>query len=96
MGKPRRLKLSRQKGARLPQDAVVVARPTKWGNPYRPDKLTRAEAVANYRRDLLAGKLKVSVADARRELAGHDLACWCSLDGPCHADVLIEIANAKR
>ena len=96
MGKPRRLKLSRQKGARLPQGAVVVARPTKWGNPYRPDKLTRAEAVANYRRDLLAGKLKVSVADARRELAGHDLACWCSLDGPCHADVLIEIANAKR
>ena len=96
MGKPRRLKLSRQKGARLPQGAVVVARPTKWGNPYRPDKLTRAEAVANYRRDLLAGKLKVSVADARSELAGHDLACWCSLDGPCHADVLIEIANAKR
>ena len=96
MPKPRRLKLSRQKGARLPQGAVVVARPTKWGNPYRPDKLTRAEAVANYRRDLLAGKLKVSVADARRELAGHDLACWCSLDGPCHADVLIEIANAGR
>jgi len=96
MPKPRRLKLSRQKGARLPQGAVVVARPTKWGNPYRPDKMTRAEAVANYRRDLLAGKLKMSVADARRELAGHDLACWCSLDGPCHADVLIEIANAKR
>ena len=47
MPKPRRLKLSRQKGARLPQGAVVVARPTKWGNPYRPDKLTRAEAVAN-------------------------------------------------
>ena len=96
MGKPRRLKLSRQKGARLPQGAVVVARPTKWGNPYRPDKMTRAQAVANYRRDLLAGKLKVSVADARRELAGRDLACWCPLDGPCHANVLIEIANAKR
>ena len=96
MPKPRRLKLSRQKGARLPPGAVVVARPTKWGNPHRPDKMTRAEAVANYRRDLLAGKLKVSAADARRELAGHDLACWCSLDGPCHADVLIEIANAKR
>jgi uncharacterized protein DUF4326 len=96
MPQPRRLKLSRQKGARLPKGAVVVARPTKWGNPYRPDKVTRAEAVANYRRDLLAGKLKISVADARRELKGRDLACWCSLDGPCHADVLIEIANAKR
>jgi hypothetical protein len=98
MPKPRRLKLSRQKGARLPKDAVVVARPTKWGNPYRPDKLTpatRAQAVAKYRRDLLAGRLRVSVEDARRELKGRDLACWCPLDGPCHANVLIEIANAK-
>ncbi|EUA64977.1 hypothetical protein I542_5155 [Mycobacteroides abscessus 1948] len=30
----------------------------------------------------------------RRELRGHDLACWCPLDQPCHADVLLEIANA--
>lgn len=95
MPKPRRLKLSRQKSARLPKGAVVVARPTKWGNPYRPDKMTRTRAVASYRRDLLAGKLKVSVEDARRELAGRNLACWCSLDGPCHADVLIEIANSR-
>ncbi len=27
------------------------------------------------------------------ELAGRDIACWCPLDGPCHADVLLEIAN---
>jgi hypothetical protein len=26
-------------------------------------------------------------------LAGLDLACWCPLDQPCHADVLLEIAN---
>ena len=31
--------------------------------------------------------------DVRRELAGHDLACWCPLDQPCHADLLLEIAN---
>ena len=29
----------------------------------------------------------------RNELAGFDLACWCPLDQPCHADVLLEIAN---
>ncbi len=23
-------------------------------------------------------------------------ACWCPLDQPCHADVLLEIANAER
>lgn len=34
-------------------------------------------------------------ADAvRAELAGKDLACWCQLTEPCHADVLLEIANS--
>ncbi|KUH38408.1 MULTISPECIES: DUF4326 domain-containing protein [Streptomyces] len=33
------------------------------------------------------------VAAARRELAGRDLLCWCPLDQPCHADVLLELAN---
>ena len=28
-------------------------------------------------------------------LAGHDLACWCPLDQPCHADVLLELANRE-
>ncbi len=28
------------------------------------------------------------------ELRGKDLACWCGLDQPCHADVLLEWANA--
>ena len=28
------------------------------------------------------------------ELRGKDLACWCPLDVPCHADVLLEWANA--
>lgn len=28
-----------------------------------------------------------------QELRGKDLACWCPLDQPCHADVLLRIAN---
>jgi len=28
------------------------------------------------------------------ELRGRDLACWCKPGAPCHADVLLEIANA--
>ena len=28
------------------------------------------------------------------ELRGKNLACWCPLDQPCHADVLLEVANA--
>ena len=26
-------------------------------------------------------------------LRGKDLVCWCPLDQPCHADVLLELAN---
>jgi hypothetical protein len=26
-------------------------------------------------------------------LRGKNLACWCRLDAPCHADVLLELAN---
>jgi hypothetical protein len=33
------------------------------------------------------------VAEIRAELAGKDLACWCSLSSPCHADVLLRVAN---
>ena len=33
---------------------------------------------------------------ARALLAGRDLACWCPLDQPCHADVLLAVANAER
>jgi hypothetical protein len=33
------------------------------------------------------------VARCINELGGKNLACWCPLDEPCHADVLLEIAN---
>ncbi|QXC63548.1 DUF4326 domain-containing protein [Aquihabitans sp. G128] len=52
---------------------------------------SRAEAVARYEADLLADPERV--ARARAELAGVDLACYCPLDGPCHADVLLRVAN---
>lgn len=31
--------------------------------------------------------------EIRHDLAGKDLACWCRLSAPCHADVLLSIAN---
>ena len=71
---------------------MVVTRPTKWGNPH-PLALGRDEAVRRYREDLLAGRMPVSVHEVRFELQGRDLACYCPLDAPCHADVLLEVAN---
>lgn len=34
-----------------------------------------------------------AVVAVRRELSGRNLACWCPIDEPCHADVLLAIAN---
>jgi Domain of unknown function (DUF4326) len=89
---PQRFQRSRRKGAHLPAGVVVVTRPTKWGNPH-PLALGRPEAVRRYRADLLSGRLAVTVEDVRGELRGRDLACYCPLDEPCHADVLLAVAS---
>jgi hypothetical protein len=34
-----------------------------------------------------------TIEEARAELRGKDLVCWCPLAAPCHADVLLEWAN---
>lgn len=39
--------------------------------------------------------LKVTPEDVRRDLVGKNLACWCRPSDPCHADVLLEIANRE-
>ena len=36
---------------------------------------------------------RTEIYQALPSLRGHSLACWCPLDRPCHADVLLEIAN---
>ena len=36
---------------------------------------------------------RVVIRRSLHELSGKDLACWCPPDQPCHADVLLEIAN---
>jgi hypothetical protein len=35
----------------------------------------------------------ITVADLKQQLRGADLACYCPLNEPCHADVLLEVAN---
>jgi hypothetical protein len=66
-------------------------------SPAKLDHLTDAEfrAVSDARQKWIR---RHGAAGARWEaqtfLRGHDLACWCQLDQPCHADVLLEIANA--
>lgn len=41
------------------------------------------------------GSVRFEPADVS-PLRGKDLACWCPLDQPCHADVLLELANGDQ
>lgn len=95
--KPKRIQRMRTAGWRMPRGVVYVGRKTKWGNPFKVGEFgvkTAAEAVERYRlwlANLYDGKKVAEMA--RRELRGKDLACWCAMDEPCHADVLLEVAN---
>lgn len=104
---PARVQLSRRKGWRMPPNTVKVSRPSVWGNPYIVGVHgTRAECVDLFRR-LLSGYVCVTrglepgvqerylrhAKDRVHSLKGKNLACWCPLTAPCHADVLMAIAN---
>ena len=101
--KPKRIQRKRTKGWRMPENTVYVGRPTKWGNPYRIGDLgkvylgydkgyqkikTVEQALEAYR--LLIGHWSENWSE---ELKGKNLACWCPLNQPCHADILLELAN---
>lgn len=96
--KPVRVQLSRAKGWRKPPNCVVVSRPSKWGNPFVVGRDgSAAECVERYR-NLIAGNswTHPNRNEIVNELRGRDLACWCPLGAPCHADVLLEIANSNQ
>lgn len=139
MREPKRIQLRRTKGWRKPEGAVVVARPSRWGNWYtvttprlmyggnylevlpKPDdpivvvvdkrghrtgqtfggfedkRDATVFAVEMFRRSLHGTRLEVDGLHHHDHylgpLRGKDLACWCPLDEPCHADVLLEMAN---
>ena len=85
-------RVRRRRREKLPPGARYVGRPTRWGNPFGMDLRPgdpRAEVVDLYRA-WLAQQLRdepLFLAPLRCAAA---LACWCPLDQPCHADVLIE------
>lgn len=91
---PCRVQRRRTRGWRMPEGAVFVGRPSWWGNPFHiglAANPTAEDCVRRFRCE------RVPILQASRpdisSLRGRDLACWCPLDQPCHADVLLEIAN---
>lgn len=95
---PQRVQRKRVKGWRAPEGAVYVGRPSRWGNPFVASRLvTRAEAVRSFRDALEGRRPAPDGMCGRAEIAalrGRPLMCWCPHDVPCHADVLLELANA--
>ncbi|MDD7813657.1 DUF4326 domain-containing protein [Mycobacterium sp. CSUR Q5927] len=59
------------------------------------DRLSVAEAVDQYRMllEIRARDESERLRAWLEPLRGHDLACWCAIEQPCHADVLLELAN---
>ena len=93
----------------MPPNTVKVDRSTRWGNPFKMHgdgypmdagtsvRLFQAliEKQGGYvtTRPGARGQTHNTVEDIRRELRGRNLACWCGPDSPCHADVLLRVAN---
>lgn len=107
MSAPVRIQLSRRKGWKMPPNTVKVDRTTRWGNPFRVGDsasadpsggvvavcFTAAEAVDTFRS--IVSRSEAFLEKARQDLRGKNLACWCKPGDPCHADVLLELANAE-
>lgn len=103
---PKRIQMTRHRPWRCDHpDAVIVARPSRWGNPYVVGKTDRGQSITTRQEavDLFAEMLTredrnyPTIEEIVEQLRGKDLACWCPPDQPCHADVLLRVANeAKR
>ncbi len=107
---PMRIQRRRTKGYRMPPNTVSVSRPGQWGNQFNSgDRSMDVEwyTAWAYDEDQRGFRNTASLV-----LGGRNLACWCPLcerhkDGkpldehcpdctPCHADVLLEIANKEQ
>lgn len=109
MTAPVRIRLSRAKGWRLPENTVVVSRPGPWGNVFIVGKHGTAEHCVHLHETLLGGLLCLSngpdlhvqqlaqiyAIEHIEDLRGKNLACWCRAGQPCHADTLIRVANRE-
>ncbi len=80
---------------------VYIGRPSKWGNPFSYKRgtqakfvvATRAAAIDRFREWFLSQP--DLIAEARRELRGKVLGCWCK-PAACHGDVIAEIIDREE
>lgn len=88
----------------MPANTKCVTRPGRFGNPFyvapSPDegnkkdpfwRKTAQAAVEEFERLVIHDRRLRELIVA--ELRGFNLACYCESSVPCHADVLLRIAN---
>ncbi len=105
MDKPIRIQLKRTKGFNLQEHSMSINRRRavkvdrtneRFGNPFRVDEKHTALKVVDMFREMISCKEMQGLRDdIRDDLRGKNLACWCKLDQPCHADVLLQLANKE-
>lgn len=101
---PKRIQRKRTAGWKMPDNTVYVGRPSKWGNPFKvgdasPNNysviIDRDHAVQLFLQTLEAKQEYGLLEEFLKPLKGKNLACWCKEGSPCHADVLLELANKE-
>lgn len=85
---PERIQRKRTKGWRMPPNTISVTRPGPWGNYSGPTAADFQEWV-----DTMPDADRAFFFDRLKELRGKNLACYCPLNKPCHADILLRLAN---
>lgn len=92
----------------MPPNTKCVDRSTSWGNPFivgqqkwladpdgNPVSVYVSDADAAVRWFTWYVQQSEDRMDQVRTLRGFNLACFCPLDAPCHADVLLSLANSS-
>ena len=82
----------------MPENTVSVTRPGKWGNPFSVGKTSKddlAFSVQIYWRWLreIQSEQPEKFKALIEPLKGKNLACWCAIGEPCHADALLFFAK---
>lgn len=72
-----------------PPNTKRVCRPSRWGNPFIIGEHPLDEILIKYEKKIRE-KLQEN-PEFLDPLIGYNLGCYCNLDSPCHADILLKI-----
>lgn len=75
-------------------NAVYIGRPSKWGNPFKLKDYPLEACLEKYK-EYLNAKLKED-SHFLDPLKRKNLVCFCPLDQPCHADIIMKVLEKEE